>query len=490
MTATDQQQVEIPDSPVGSRIRWFLDCLHPDKQVTAEEVKEGFAESFLAQAPPQAIADTMNGGSLGKVSPARIQSPSEFAAVVDMVPDGEGFKFRLQLMVEQEEPFRIAVFGVEGIMDAAPGAEPRPWEEVAGGEPVREERAGANQVDAALTDELEEMIDDAREEAHYVGLAVGIGGPDGLVWFRGFGPATREGAPVRPDTVFRIGSVSKTMTAIGVMQLVEAGRFDLDDPVNDVLRSYRVNPPEGGPAITVRHLLTHMSGLDPRPVDIGCKFGEPVTPLGEYYKDGLDAKRPAGESWAYSNDAFATLGHIVEEQTGQPFAEAMRENLFRPLGMSSSSFLRDPELVDRLVTGWNPEGDDVIETLDRDIIVLGAGSVYSTAEDMARYTACLMGGGAPVLKTETLERMWEPQEATLEGIQGHMGLAFIVHDIGGNRVAWHNGGWPGAATSMWVAPESGRSVTLTANTFGAKQSGALDQLGKAIVSRLLGVPST
>ena len=233
--------------------------------------------------------------------------------------------------------------------------------------------------------------------------------------------------------------------------------------------------------------MTHSSGIDPRPVDIGVTFGKPVVPLTEFYKGGLKAERPVGPTMVYSNDAFATLGQIVEEQRGEAFPKAMGASLFGPLGMTSTSFTRDPHLVDRLVTGFNADGDYVVETLDRDIIVLGAGSVYSTAEDMGRYTACLMAGGAPVLKTETLEAGWEAQDVTLpEGLgKTHMGLAFIVHDFDGRRVVWHNGGWPGAATSMWVAPEAKRSVVLTANLFGPEQSGRLDKLGKDLMTRVL-----
>ena len=93
--------------------------------------------------------------------------------------------------------------------------------------------------------ELETLIAEAREEAHFVGLAASVGGPDGISWFAGFGPADLTGRPVQPDTVFRIGSVSKTMTAVGILQLVEEGRFGLDDQVNDVLQGYRIDSPPG-----------------------------------------------------------------------------------------------------------------------------------------------------------------------------------------------------------------------------------------------------
>lgn len=490
MTVTaEATAIEIPDTPVGKRVRWVLDSLRSDDETTVDAVKDVFAESFLAVAPAEGIVGMFNNGAgaMASATPKKITAPTDFAAVVDM-SDGET-RLRLRIMVEQDEPNRIASLGVEPVYAAAEGAVSRPWDEVSGGEPVREARKGAGAVDAPLSEELEELIAEAREENHFVGLAVSVGGADGLVWFRGFGAARCEGGEVRPDTVFRIGSVSKTITAIGVMQLVEAGKVALDDDINDHLKSYRVEPAEGSDPITIRHLLTHTSGLAGRGgIDIGVPFGEAVPLLSDFYADGLKAKKKVGEAWAYSNDAFATLGHLIEELNGKPFPESMHETFFEPLGMTSSSFVRGPVQEARLVNGFSPDEDGVIECKDLDVIVRGAGSVYSTAEDMARYTACLMKGGAPVLKNETLDEMWSKQyDLPQEGINGHMGLAFIVHDVEGQRVVWHNGGWPGAATSMYVAADADRSVVLTANTFGTTQSPALDRLGMTVARRLLGL---
>lgn len=489
MAATEN--VQFPNSPVGNRVQWVLDALQSDEETTVDAIKDAFAESFLAAAPAEAIAAMFNNdaGPLGAAAPTQINAPTDYAAVVDLTGDGEGMVLRLRIMVDQAEPHRITMLGVEPVYPAADGATELAWEELSGGEPVRETRPGSNQVDDALSSELEELIAAAREANHFAGLAVSIGGPDGLVWFRGFGAARSDGAEVRPDTVFRIGSVSKTMTAIGVMQLVEAGLISLDDDINDHLKSYRVAAVEGSGPITIRHLLTHMSGLGARGgIDIGVPYGQPVPPLAEFYAGGLVGKTAVGESWAYSNDAFATLGHLIEEQTGKPFFESMDQTLFAPLGMTSSSFVRGSAQEERLVHGFNPSDDGVIRTRDLDVIVRGAGSVHSTAEDMARYTSCLINGGAPVLKQESLEEMFAKQaQLPQEGIKGHQGLSFIVHDVEGHRVPWHNGGWPGAATSMYVAVDDGRSVLLTANTFGAQQSPALDALGMRIVRRLLGL---
>ena len=495
MSTADQSQIEIPDSPVGGRVRWLIDSLQSDDDVSVDAIKEAFAESFLVVAPPEAVAGMFNSeaSGLSSVAPVRVTAPTDYAAVVDLSDGSGSMSLRLRLMVEQDEPHRIAMLAMEPVYPAAEGASARDWAELAGGEPVREERGGPGGVDSALSQELERLIADAREQHHFVGLAVSVGGPDGLVWFRGFGPARSEGGEVKPDTVFRIGSVSKTITAIGVMQLVEAGKVALDDPINDHLQSYKVEAAEGSDPITIRHLLTHTSGLGVRGgIDTGLPYGEPVPPLPEFYAGGLKAKKAAGEAWAYSNDAFTTLGHLIEELNGKPFYESMEETFFVPLGMTSSSFVRGPVQAERLVTGFSPDGDGVIECLDLDLIIRGAGSVYSTAEDMARYTSCLINGGAPVLKKESLEEMFShqfdlPQQ---ERFKGHQGLSFIVHDVEGHRVPWHNGGWPGAATSMYVAVDDGRSVVLTANTFGTAQSPALDALGMKIVRRLLGLPAS
>ena len=491
MTVTEASRIEVPDTPVGRRVQWLLDSFRPENQVTVDAVKDVFAESFLAAAPAEAIVGMLNNDAseLATAGALKLSAPTDFAAVVDLGGESGAGGFRLRLMVEQEEPHRIAMLAVEPVYAAAQGAEPRSWDEVAGGEPVREERGEPGAIDAELSAELEQLIAEAREENRFVGLAASIGGPDGLLWFRGFGQARADGGDVKPDSVFRIGSVSKTMTAVGVVQLVEAGKVGLDDPINDHLKSYKVEAADGSDPITIRHLLTHKSGLGGRGgVDIGVAFGQTVPPLGEFYATGLKAKKPAGTDWAYSNDAFATLGHLIEEINGKPFYESMEETLFKPLGMTSSSFVRGPVQEERLVTPFSPDPEGFIECGDLDVIVRGAGSVYSTAEDMHRYTSCLINGGAPVLKKESLEEMWAEQaRLPQEGIKGHQGLSFIVHDVEGHRVPWHNGGWPGAATSMYIAADDGRSVVLTANLFGTQQSPALDRLGMRIVRRLLGL---
>ena len=162
---------------------------------------------------------------------------------------------------------------------------------------------------------VEEVVDGlaaafAREYG-LVGLAVGVVRDGELVHTVDIGDAAvGEHRPVSSRSIFRVGSISKTFTGIAIMQLVAAGRVDLDGPVNEYLRDFRVESPPGAPPITLRHLLTHTSGIGElrRYSDVFRPFfGMGVEPhhrmprFGEYYAPGISAEVPAGEKWAYAN---------------------------------------------------------------------------------------------------------------------------------------------------------------------------------------------
>ena len=149
--------------------------------------------------------------------------------------------------------------------------------------------------------ELDEILIQWKNEYNLAGLAAGVVQDGELVYVKGFGQADiKQNIPVTADTVFRIGSISKTFTAIGIMQLYEQGRFDLDDPINQHLKSYQVKHRDpGAPPVTIRHMLTHTSGIGETrnlpgliqtllgKLEIALEPGEPIPPLGEYYKGEL-----------------------------------------------------------------------------------------------------------------------------------------------------------------------------------------------------------
>jgi len=295
-----------------------------------------------------------------------------------------------------------------------------------------------------------------------VGLAVGVVRNGSLEFFHGHGFADiASHAPVTEDTVFRIGSITKTFTAIAVMQLWEQGLVDLDALANDCLRAYRLIPAKAAhrPA-TVRHLLTHTSGLPQlvypsrvfKPI-LGetVAFGQRVPTLAEFYRGGLHLVAEPGTRLTYSNHNFATLGQIIEDVTGEPLARYFREHIFDPLGMADTDLIRSDQVQALLATGYALRSDGPRPVGDCDVIAFGAGAVYSTTSDMARYVAALLGGGSnkhgSVLKPGTLASMFAPQYQPDPRVPG-VGLAFFRHDIGGHLVVEHNGLVPGFSSEI------------------------------------------
>jgi CubicO group peptidase (beta-lactamase class C family) len=236
-----------------------------------------------------------------------------------------------------------------------------------------------------------------------VGLAVGVVRNGRLEFFYGHGLADiASNARVSEDTVFRIGSITKTFTAIAVLQLWEQGLVDLDVPANDYLRAYRLVPAIAAhrPA-TVRQLLTHTAGLPQlvypsrafRPI-LGetVRFGQRLPTLAEFYRGGLQLVAEPGTRHTYSNHGFATLGQIVEDVSGEPLDRYFREHLFEPLGMADTDLLRSERVRSCLATGYALRSDGPHPVSDCDVVTVGAGSIYSTTRDMARYVSALLGG--------------------------------------------------------------------------------------------------
>jgi CubicO group peptidase (beta-lactamase class C family) len=350
--------------------------------------------------------------------------------------------------------------------------------------------------DRTLARDLRRAAVEVFNEHPLAGLAAGLVSDGKLRWSVGLGVAdAKSGRPVDASTVFRIGSISKTMTALAVMQLVEEGRVSVDDPVQAHLRSVRLEQRDrsGGP-VTIRHLLTHTAGLGElrrwsdllRPtIGLAAKPGE-VPALARYYAPALSAEVAAGSKWAYANHGFALLGQLVEDVTGEPFARRLRTRVFEPLGMHGTDFQRSERVRDRLAVGYAFKRGALRPVKDREIVVEPAGSVFSSLEDMALYAAAVAGGGANrhgrVVAAETLAAMLDPQWPA-EGLPA-MGLAFMLDRLGPYLVAGHDGGWPGFISSLVVVPDAGAAALAFTNTTVAS---APHDLTERVLRRALGI---
>ncbi|HCU92515.1 MAG TPA: serine hydrolase [Actinobacteria bacterium] len=313
-----------------------------------------------------------------------------------------------------------------------------------------------------------------------VGLAVGVVRNGRLEFFHGHGVADiASGTPITQDTVFRIASITKTFTAIAVMQLWEQGLVDLDAPANDYLRAYRLILAKASfrPA-TVRHLLTHTAGirevLHPsgllRPI-FGevVKLGRQVPSLAEYYQGGLLVQAEPGTRFIYTDHGFATLGQIVEDVSGQSLDHYLRGHIFEPLGMADTGLVRSERVRSLLATGYDLRSGGAKAVTGYDVVTVGGGGAYSTPRDMARYLAALLGGGTnehgSILKPATLASMFEAHYQPDPRVPG-AGLAFSRFNLGGHLAVEHGGILPGFNSQISAAPDDG--VGVMAFTNGAR----------------------
>ena len=334
-----------------------------------------------------------------------------------------------------------------------------------------------------------------------VGLAVGVVRDGRLQHFHGHGRADIvSGKPVTEDTVFRIGSLTKTFTGVAVLQLYERGLIDLDAPAGGYLRAYRLIPAKPGHRPpTVRQLLTHTAGL-PQLVYPARAFGpvlgetvpygQRVPTLAEFYKGRLHLIAEPGTRHTYSNHGFATLGQIIEDVTGQPLGHVFRDRIFGPLGMTGTGLVRSERIRARLATGYTLRAGGPRPVRDFDLVTIGAGGIYSTTADMARYVAALLARGCgehgQILKPETLTSMFAPHYQPDPRLPG-AGLAFFRRNLGGHLVAGHDGLVPGFTSQMSLAPDDGTGVVALTN--GARR--AMTWLGgevDGILGDILGVP--
>ena len=326
-------------------------------------------------------------------------------------------------------------------------------------------------------EDLRRLVVEASRRHGLGGVAVGVVRADHQPVVECLGLADRDsGRRVDADTVFRIASISKTLTAIGLMQLRDQGLFALDEPVNAYLKTFRVEAPPDAPEVTFHHLLTHTSGIGelPKVSDLWRREawggGRPFTApsdLATLYGGALRTEVAAGSKWAYANHGFAVLGQLVQDISGRPFAEYMRERVLEPLGMDRSDYLRTEGVAETLAAGYHWVFGRFRAMTDYDLTLLAAGAVLSPLADMVEYAMWLAGarpaGRADVIARATLDEMTSPQFSIDPRIAG-MGLAFFLDRFDSHRVFGHDGGNPGFASALLIAPDDKAGVVVLTNT--------------------------
>lgn len=355
---------------------------------------------------------------------------------------------------------------------------------------------GLPDVDEAA---LGEVVTRVQNQWPSAGIAVAVVRDGRPPWFdlRGMADVSRR-QPVNPETVFRIGSLTKVVTAVAILQLWEEGRIDLDAPANAYLRAFEITRarPDLRPT-TIRHLLTHTSGIGYwrsltdllRPGPGSGVQADRVVPLAELYRRGLPQEVQPGTKWAYSNHAFAALGQTVEDVSGLPLERFYRERILDPLGMRHSSL--SPSRRDRTdwATGYLLRRRGLVPVEPKEVPTPGSGGLYSTVADLARFLEFLLRPEpSGVLRQSTVSMMFEPHFQPDPRLPG-MGLAFDLARDGGERIVSKTGTVAGFHSMLALAPEARTGVVVLTNTGGLSGQGAAVPLGGALLRSLLDLPA-
>lgn len=292
---------------------------------------------------------------------------------------------------------------------------------------------------SAQTDPIDSYVQAEMKSRSIPGLALVVVKNGDIVKMKGYGFANLEhDAPVTPDTVFELASVSKHFTATAIMLLVEQGKVKLDDPINRYLPA----SPEPWKAITVRHLLTHTAGLPAMAKGFnslregGWRADYTTAQMFESaVKDPMSFA--PGENWQYSDVGYFLLGMIIEKASGVSYRNFLAQHFFQPIGMASTSVTDLWTIVKNRAAGYTTRGDRLVN--GRRVVQFelpSAGGVWSTVGDLTKWDNALAAG--KVVKPSSLEQMWTPVKLNNGGSYVY-GFGWVIDEKRGHRMITHTG---------------------------------------------------
>lgn len=356
-------------------------------------------------------------------------------------------------------PRRLAiVLGTAVLLSAALSAQP--------GKPVSDRDPSV----------LARLADDARVALGVPGMSVAVGAGDAVTWAQGFGVADLEQhVPVRTETVFRLASIAKPITATAVMQLVERGLVSLEDPIQRFVPGFPRKPLG---EVRIRHLLTHTSGIRHYRGDEfnSNDYYPSLERAMAVFKDDPLLFAP-GDQYHYSTYAYNLLAGVVETVSGRSFDEYLRTNIFAPAGMTSTFLERPQELVRyrarQYVRGPSPMTWMNAPYVDLSVKWAGGGLI-ATASDLIRFDIALNAGR--LLRQDTQDRMYTSGRLNSGALTGY-GLGWMIRQDGGRLKVAHSGGATGGTTYLIREPRARLASVVLANRDNAPRLGDLtDQL--------------
>ncbi|HEU5033248.1 MAG TPA: serine hydrolase domain-containing protein [Mycobacteriales bacterium] len=304
----------------------------------------------------------------------------------------------------------------------------------------------------------------------------------------------RTGVPATTDSLFQIGSITKVWTATLAMQLVDEGLIGLDEPIVSHLPEFKVADAEVTRTVTLRHLLSHTSGIDG---DLFLDTGRGDDCLEKYVAACADLKQnhPLGATMSYCNSGYSILGRLIEVVRGQTWDAVLRERIFAPLGLATAGTLPEEALLHSAATGHiTPPGGELMVAPVWGIFRSAgpAGLIHATARDVLTFAQLhqndgVAADGTRVLSAESAIAMREPQVEVPDQftLGSHWGLGWILMTWDGQPVYGHDGGTIGQSAFLRVVPGADLSIALLTN--GGHTRDLFHDLYTEILAELAGI---
>lgn len=305
---------------------------------------------------------------------------------------------------------------------------------------------------------------------------------DQVIFSKGYGDAAIEyGIPVRPETKFRIGSITKQFTAMAVMQLVEEGKIDLENSIVDYLPDY---PQAPGQQITIHHLLTHSSGIPSYTgmTEIMKHRGSMEEAPEDFIKHFWDKELEfePGSKFKYNNSGYYLLGMIIEKVSNMPYDEYLKKHIFEPLGMKNSGFEHYRDVIPDMAEGYAAVGDYPEKAGNIVTDMAGAaGALYSTTGDLLRWHRALLD--KKLVSEATYQKIFTPY-------LNQYGYGWGIEDHSGKTVYAHSGGIDGFRSMGILLPEEKLSVIVLSNLESANSTQIAQDLTKMYLGEKVEMP--
>jgi CubicO group peptidase (beta-lactamase class C family) len=316
--------------------------------------------------------------------------------------------------------------------------------------------------------ELEKVALAELAETNTPGAAVGVVSGDRLIFAKGFGVSNVEtGAPVTPDMLFRLGSTTKMFTAAAVVTLAEEGKLKMDEPIGKHAKG--LSPKIAG--LTAHQLLSHTAGLKDDAQMFGRHDDEALADTVRALKDDFLFATP-GRIYSYSNPGYWLSGYLIEAVSGKPYADALDERIFKPLGMQSTTLRPTMAMTRPLAQGHNVSGRDkptVVRPFADNAGNWPAGSIFSSVNDLSRFVIAFMNGGQiegkQVLTPSLIKQLSSPH-ADQPGSEWKYGYGLGIGKYRGVRVVDHLGGRSGYGSMISMAPDHRFALIILVNRSG------------------------